>query len=153
MRLPKLSLLIAIALLAAGCAGLEPQFTKPTMTLSSIKLAPSTSLSQQFILGFRVSNPNKSELNIDGLVYKLSLLGQPVVSGVGTNFPAIPAYGEGDIELTASVSLLSGWQVVRKILAAPNQPIEYKLQAELDIPWWMTPIDISESGEIVLGSP
>ena len=36
-------------------------------------------------------------------------------------------------------------------MAKPDEPIRYELDAKLDTGWWVTPISITESGDIKLG--
>lgn len=140
-----------LLLLLCGCAGLKPSYETPGVQLSSIQLLPSAGLQQRLRLGLRITNPNRVSLNAEGLSYTLRLQGHEVMTGVTAELPTIPAYGEGDVTVDATVSLLNSWQFLQQVMAKPDEPIRYELDAKLDTGWWVTPISITESGDIKLG--
>lgn len=141
------------ALLLTGCASLRPGFEPPTVDLVGIRPAPSDSLEQHMQLTLRILNPNRESLSIRGVAYSLSLQGHKVVSGVSNRIPAIAGYGEATVTLDAATSVLGGLQVLRDLIASPQQKVRYELAAKLDIRGRLMPLKISETGTIALPEP
>ena len=73
---------------------------------------PSEGMVPAFEIGLRIINPNSQALNLDGIVYTVSLQGYELVKGVGKDFPVIEGYSEGEVKLTASANLLAGIRFV-----------------------------------------
>jgi LEA14-like dessication related protein len=55
-----------------------------------------------FQIGLRIINPNSHALNLEGIVYTVSLEGHELVKDVGKNFPVFEGYSEGEVKLTAA---------------------------------------------------
>ena len=93
---------------------------------------PASGLEQRFAIGLRVGNPNGLALNLVGMSYSVELEGFQVVSGVSNDIPSIPAYGEGMINVEASISLLDGMRLLNTLLSQPQSELNYKIGAKLD---------------------
>ena len=52
---------------------MSPDYEEPTVTLSSFKAIPSEGMVPSFEIGLRIINPNSQALNLDGIVYTVSL--------------------------------------------------------------------------------
>jgi len=88
---------LAFAVLLSACATMSPDYEEPTVTLSSFKAIPSEGMVPSFEIGLRIINPNSQALNLDGIVYTVSLQGYELVKGVGKDFPMIEGYSEGEV--------------------------------------------------------
>ncbi len=141
-----------LILLLAGCAGMQRDFQEPEVHLTRITPIAGTGLEQRFLVGLRVINPNRDALNVTGLSYSVSLQGQKVVSGVSSNLPRVPGYGEAEVELEASTNLLAGVRLLADLMSRPADAIDYELEARLDVGRFALPLRIRDSGAIRLGA-
>ena len=141
-----------LALLLGSCATLSPDYEEPTVTLSSFRALPSEGMVPAFEIGLRIINPNSQTLNLEGIVYTISLEGYELVKGVGKDFPAIEGYSEGKVTLTAAANLLAGIRFLGDMMDSQGESLTYEFKAKLDLGGLYPSIRVSESGEIRLGS-
>lgn len=146
------ALLAGLGLLAiTGCAPLRPGFETPSVRLVSLRALPGESFAPRFELGLRVLNPNPDPLKLRGMSYRVFLDDFEVVEGAASELPQVPAYGEADFKVLASVSLFDGIRLVNDILARPRDQVEYRVRAKLDIGALLPALRVEETGR--LGAP
>jgi LEA14-like dessication related protein len=141
---------LALTAILSACATMAPDYEEPTVTLSSFKAIPSEGMVPAFEIGLRIINPNSQALNLDGIVYTISLQGYELVKGVGKDFPVIEGYSEGEVKLTASANLLAGIRFVGDMMQSKGGPVEYEFKAKLDLGGLYPSIKVRETGEINL---
>jgi len=132
--------------LVAGCTTLHPDFETPSVTVTTFKLLPSQGLTPRFEIGMRVVNPNSAELNLRGMSYKVFLNGYEVVEGAANELPVVPAYGEAEFKVIASVGLIEGMQFVNDMLQNAHGQVAYRIQSKLDIGAMTPSIRIEKTG-------
>ncbi|MBT8061686.1 MAG: LEA type 2 family protein [Xanthomonadales bacterium] len=142
---------LAASLFLAGCASLNPNYERPTVTLSSFRALPSEGMVPAFEVGLRIINPNATPLNLVGVVYTISLQGHELVKGVGNDLPNIEGYGEGELKLTASANLLSGIRFIGDMMNNTGETVEYEFRAKLDLAGLYPSIKITEGGAFEIG--
>ena len=142
-------ILLSCYLLLYGCVMLDPVFEPPTVGLSSFRFLPSEG-APRFEIGLHIVNPNRTPLKLDGIAYSVTLGGQKVLTGATSDLPLIPAYGEGDVTLTATTDLLRSIRLLASLLNQPQDVVTYALDAKLDIGSLRPRIHIQEEGEIRL---
>lgn len=149
-----LKILIALIFCAAlsGCArlGLAPPFETPAVSVNSFRMVPSDRSVPQFEIGLRIANPNRVALNLAGLSYSVSIEGHKVLTGVASELPTVPAYGEEDILLLASPDLLSSVNLFSSLLQSRRETLAYELNAKLDVGRLRLPIPVAKKGELSL---
>ena len=143
-------ILLFLALTLAGCATLDPDYEEPSVALTSFRALPSEGMVPAFEIGLRIINPNSQPLNLDGIVYTVSLEGHELVKGVGKDFPVIEGYSEGEVKLTAAANLLAGIRFVGDMMQERGESVEYEFKAKLDLGGLYPSIRVSERGEINL---
>jgi hypothetical protein len=99
--------ILAVAALLAGCAGLGQLDKPPRVTLAGLEPVQVELLEQRFVAVLRVQNPNPVALPIDGLEYTLAINGSDFAEGVSSQRITVPAYGEKTLEV--GVRWRSGW--------------------------------------------
>lgn len=143
-------------MLAAGllmsCATLDPDFEKPTVTLSSFRALPSEGMAPAFEIGLRIINPNRQALRLEGVVYTIAIEGHELVKGVGKDFPLIEGYSEETITLTASANLLAGIRFIGDMMQSNGESLEYEFEAKLDTGGIRPSLRVSERGEFNLAA-
>lgn len=145
------ALIICIVLGVGACTTLQPNFENPSLQLTSIALLPSEGMQINFDVGLKVSNPNKTPLNVLGLAYDLRLDGYKVVEGVGNDIPEIPAYGSAEFNITASTNLMQSFKLFSELLNNPKSVLDYAFNTKLDLgSTWLPALRLQDSGEIKL---
>ncbi len=146
-----LLLLLAYMLLLSACAGgLDILVQEPNIQVTSIALRNPGTLAPEFDITLRVSNPNAFALNLVGMSYTLDIEGNRILSGVSNNLPRIAAYGEGDIELSAVVSLIGSINLLQDLLAGDSDLINYVFNTTLDAGGGIPVFNIRRSGQLPL---
>jgi hypothetical protein len=145
------SITIILTVILGACATMSPDYEEPTVTLSSFRALPSEGMVPAFEIGLRIINPNSQALDLEGIVYTVSLEGYELVKGVGKDFPVIEGYSEGEVKLTASANLLAGIRFVGDMMQTKGDTLEYEFKAKLDLGGFYPSIKVRETGEINLG--
>ncbi len=138
------------ALLVAGCASLSPGFEPPKLRVVSLRPVDGEDMAPRFEIGLRVINPNAESITLRGLSYTVALEGQDIIEGVARDLPAVPGYGEADVRLLATVSLLAGIRLVGDLMQRPRESVAYELRAKLDLGAMRPAIRIEDAGKIRL---
>ena len=144
IRLLAVSLLFLM--LPAGCATLSPGFEEPSLRVNSIRLKNSNSLAPEFEISLRVTNPNRDDLSIDGMTYTLNLAGNQVVSGAANDLPTIPGYGEAEVKIMATLSLLGGFKLLNDLMNEYHESVGYEIIVKLDVGKFYPRITIQREG-------
>ena len=141
--------LLLLAVMLAACAGLTGPVENPRVTVTSLRLLPVDGVEQRIEVGLRLLNPNSFDLHAKGLVISLGLNGVPLLKGATSELPFVPAYGEAQAKLTLSLSLMSGLRLMSRLAQQPDEPLQYRLEARLDLrrPLWKR-LTLMEQGEI-----
>jgi hypothetical protein len=139
-------LALAVFLLLQSCASLDPDYEKPTVTLSSFRALPSQGGMPTFEIGLHILNPNASAIRLEGIVYTVSIQGHDVVKGVGRDFPVIEGYTEQTVKLTAAANLLAGIRLVMDLMNTPGEELDYEFEAKLDTGGIGRDIRVRENG-------
>ncbi len=141
--------LLAAVMLLAGCAGVFMPIEEPQVSIVSVKVLPVVGIEQRIEVGLRVMNPNSSALEARGLVVNVGFSDLQLLRGVAANPPPVPAYSEAEMTVVLSASLLNGMRLVKKLMEHPDEPLQYRLEARLDLgaPFWQR-ITVLEQGEI-----
>jgi LEA14-like dessication related protein len=139
------------ALMLSSCASMNPDYEQPTVSISSFKVAPVEGGLPTFDIGLRIINPNPDPLNIQGVVYSISLQGQELIKGVGKDYPQIEGYSQSDISLSASANVLNGVRFIANMMEHPEDRLGYEFKAKLDLGGFWSSLRVSESGSFNLG--
>lgn len=137
-----------VLIMLGGCATLSPDFEEPSLQVNSIRLVNFEGMTPQFEIDLHIVNPNRDALDLEGMSYTLLLAGEKVVSGATRNLPVVPAYGEADFKIDASVSLLDGLQLLSKLLNEYQTNLAYEFNAKLDLGSLYPIIPITREGVI-----
>lgn len=138
------------ALLLGACATLSPDYEQPTVVLTALRALPSEGMAPAFEIGLRIINPNPQPLELEGVVYTVSVQGHELVKGVGKGFPVIDGYSEGEVTLTASANLLAGIRFIGDMMQTGQEALEYTFEAKLDLGGLYPSIRVREQGRLDL---
>ena len=131
-----------------ACTSLDT-LQPPTATVTAVRPVASKGLVPNFAIDLHLSNPNDRELALRGASYQLSLEGQPLVSGVASKLPALPAYGEADVTLTATPDVLGALGLAQKLMQQGDiSTLRYRLEARLDLAALLPDLVIEKEGTL-----
>jgi LEA14-like dessication related protein len=150
IRRARIVVLLAAFFSIFGCVALEPGFETPTVGVSSFRVLPSEGVAPVFEIGLHIVNPNRTALDLEGIVYSVALNGRKVLMGASSDLPVIGAYSEGDVTLRATADLLSGIGLLASLVKEGQDTFTYELDAKLDIGSLRPRIHVQEKGEISL---
>jgi LEA14-like dessication related protein len=140
------------AFLAAGCTTLRPGFETPSVDVTSFRLLPSHALTPSFEIGMHIVNPNAVQLNLRGMSYRVFLNDYQVVEGAANDLPVVPAYGDAEFKVTATVGLIESMRFVNDMLQNAGGQVVYRLKAKLDIGAMVPAILVEKSGSLSPGA-
>lgn len=146
--------LVAMACLAAGCAGTSISIEKPDVSLNNVEVAEIDLDRQTFVLEFDVVNPNPFPLPIRSVSYGVELDGFRFASGETTGAFTIPAHGDGHFEITVDVNLMrTAPQLMFVVRDGVYRDIPYALEGSLaiDVPF-ANPLSFRNAGSIRLNA-
>lgn len=144
------SLLLALALVVAGCTGLRSELDPPKVSLESFRSLPAEGGVPRFEIKLRVVNPNKQSLDIAGISYGIELLGQEVITGVTNDIPLIEGYSEEVVTLQAGLQLFQVVRLFTSLGTHPTDELAYRFSAKIDFNGFLPTQRIEETGEIRL---
>lgn len=143
----RLSILCMISLLLSACASLNPDYEKPSVSLTSFRALPSEGMTPVFEVKLNILNPNPDPLRLKGAVYTISVQGRDIVKGAGKDFPVIEAYSDETITLTAQANLYAGIRLLIDLVKNKEDGLEYEFEARLDKVGFGRSIRVREKGE------
>ena len=143
---------LLLTLLCTGCAGLQPGYETPSVTVKSFRALPAAGTVPNFEIGLEVVNPNEEALELAGIAYTISLEGHEIIKGVGNELPVIEGYGTGTVTVTASASLFQGIRLFTDLVQSPKDSFEYSFEAKLDPGGFRPAVRVKDSGTISAGN-
>ena len=136
----------SLIFLLAACASIPSDVEEPAVSVTSFKPIGTGGMSPQFEIILHVTNPNREPLPLEGMSYNIHLEGNKVMSGVANDLPTIEPYGEVDVTLNATASLMGGFQVLTGMMNEYKEHLEYEFKAKLDVGTFMPRIDVVKKG-------
>ncbi|CEG52308.1 MULTISPECIES: LEA type 2 family protein [Stutzerimonas stutzeri subgroup] len=138
----------------AGCSTwFSGDFKDPTVELTKVDIIKARLLEQQFMLRFRIDNPNDHSLPVRGLIYKVHLNDVELASGESSGWLTVPANSFEYYEVPVHTNLWRHMKYIVRLLEKPDRPIAYRLAGELKTGLMMgRRVHISNNGEIIPGN-
>ncbi|HSC83012.1 MAG TPA: LEA type 2 family protein, partial [Pseudomonas sp.] len=128
----RLLLLLVLSAALPGCASwFSEDFIDPEVHLLKVDVVKAKLLEQQFILRFRIDNPNDDSFPVRGLSYSVQLNDVALASGESSEWFNVPARGHQVFEVPVRTNLWRHLKDVVEALEDPDKPIRYSLQGEV----------------------
>ncbi len=136
----------------SGCAMLRGDFVEPEVAIAGIRMGQAEGLYQPLFVDVVITNPNRKELALDGITYKIELQGHDLVKGTSREPLVVAAGGTARYTIPASLNLFSGVGLIRDLMSQQGKgALNYKFEAQLDpTSWWMPTINVDRSDSINL---
>lgn len=144
---------LLILLNLSGCSTwFTGNFQDPDIHLVKVEVIKAKLLEQQFMLHFRIDNPNDSNLPIRGLQYTIRLNDILLADGESSDWFTIPANGREYFQVPVRTNLWRHLKDIAKLLKNSDQPIRYRLDGELKTGLFFgRDLHLARSGEIIPG--
>lgn len=143
------ALLLALAAVSAGCSTMpRADFDPPEVSLQGLRPLSISGTEARFEIALRVLNPNAVSLDIEGLYFEVFLKDSKVLSGTGSKAVKIPAYGEGELTLEASLGMLRAVTLIRELSEKPDGAIPYRLSTKISLAQFPVALRLEDSGVI-----
>ncbi len=147
-------LLPLFSLILYSCTALQPGYETPVVTVASFEAIPGRGMVPRFQIGLHIVNPNRSELDLEGVSYTITLEGYQLMTGVSNQLPKIAPYGEGDVVLNATVDLFNSVLFLKELAGNPQrEQIAYTLKAKLDAGTLHPFIRVTKKGKLSFKPP
>jgi LEA14-like dessication related protein len=140
---------LVLAFMLSACATLSPM-DPPNVSVDSFSSLPSEGGGPRFLIKLRVQNPNEQQLDISGVSYGIELAGQEVITGVTSDVPVIPGYGEAVVSLEASLKLFQVLRLVASLGQTQADDLTYRFTAKIDFKGLVPTQRVEEVGQISL---
>jgi LEA14-like dessication related protein len=148
-------LLPCLALLLAGCSGLAPDtaLAPPQVRLTDIRITELGPSEQRYRLELEVHNPNRFAVPIAGLVYRLTINGEPF--GRGASDRPVELAANGDTRL--SVELVNRTedllQQLQRLAEGGGDTLDYALFGEVRLRGRRDPVPFGSEGSLGSAAP
>ena len=147
-----LVVLTALSSLGGCSTWLSSSFKKPDVQLVDVELVRAKLLEQQFIMHFRVDNPNSQSLPMRSINYRILLNDTPLATGSNNQWLTVPGNSHAYFKIPVNTNLWRHMKVVVRMLEKPDQPIHYALHAEVKTGLLFSKkINILRYGDIIPG--
>lgn len=140
-------LLCCLLGLLSACAQFGAPPLKPQVALSGVMLEELGVFEQQFLLVLRVSNPNDTDLTLNGVEFNLELNGEPFARGETREPVTLPRKGDALVKLRIKTSLAGILKQIR-VLQSGEKPLGYRIIGKLYVPWLPGGIAFDRKGEL-----
>jgi len=123
---------ILLLFFLAGCSVLQPSKPSLAVSINRFDVVPSGGMVPRLEIGLHLVNTGAEDVDIEGIVYEVSLQGHEVLTGVKNDLPKIEAYHEADITLSASPDLFATIGFFRDLATSESKAIEYRVDITID---------------------
>lgn len=146
----KITSVLAIGVLLAGCATTEALISTPAVDLTSVEMERVSFTGQTFLLGFEVDNPNAFPLPVRAVKYRVMFDDERFAGGEARASFTVPARGSDEFQLSVELDILNAAsQITSLIQGGMREQVTYRVEGSLtvDIPF-ARPLPFSSSGTI-----
>lgn len=135
----------------AGCALIQPKLEDPDVKLVGLRMLPAQGLQQKIAVDLLISNPNKQDLSIRGISYKIGIENISVLTGITDQVPALKSYQETPVTLEVSADLLQILRLVEHFSRSGiGDNVNYNFSAVIDFSAWLPSMHVDKAGMLPL---
>jgi LEA14-like dessication related protein len=122
----------AAIIVFCGCAALRSDLKSPDVSVASLRMGQGDGMYQTVLVDLMIANPNDTALKFNAITYRVRIEGRDLVSGTSNEPLEIAAGSSQKYTVPATVSLMSGFGLVRDLMSKPKNKIAYELNATLE---------------------
>ncbi len=128
----KLFATIAVFAALGGCAVLSGKLNPPEVSVAGLRMGPGDGMYQTVLVDLMIANPNDTALKFNAINYRVRIEGRDLINGSSREPLEIAAGGTQKYTVPATVSLMSGFGLIRDLITRPKNKIGYELNATLE---------------------
>ena len=133
-RVPLRALTLVLLLAVAACASLAPKLETPRLSLLGIQIMSGDMFAQRFRVRVKVENPNDIEVAVDGIEYKILLMGDSFADGTTDHSFVLPARGEAEFDMMVNTNFVSSLgRLVSRMGGGKLENVEYEIAGKLHL--------------------
>ena len=142
--------LLGALLWLAGCSSMSPLEETPRVSVIGLKPVEIGLLEQRYTVRLRVQNPNRVELGIQGMNYRIEVNDREFAQGVSDKDVLIAPFSEGLVDVSVVSNLGS---IIRqlKLLSEKGTPFRYRISGRIALKGVPGTIPFSHEGELLFG--
>ncbi|TRX73322.1 LEA type 2 family protein [Pseudomonas mangiferae] len=154
IRILGLFMLLGTFSALSGCSTwFTGSFVRPDVRLLKVDVVKARLVEQEFLLRFRIDNPNDVSLPVRGLDYTVYLNDILLASGESNRWFSVPANGHYTFDVPVHTNLWRHIRYIVKLLEKPDEPVRYRLQGEVRTGMLFgKDVRLQRDGEIIPGS-
>jgi LEA14-like dessication related protein len=139
-----------LAILLAACAGIDPGVAveTPQVQLANIRIAELGLFEQRYELELRVRNPNRFVVPIAGLVYRLTINGEPFGRGASDQSVNLAANAETRLSVELVNTTEDMLQQLRRLAEGGGEALDYALYGEVRLRGRSEPLPFGIEGSL-----
>ena len=145
-------LLCVTLMLQVGCALVHPKLEHPEVKLIGLRLLPLQGLQQKIAVDLAISNPNKQDLSVRGISYKVGIENISVLSGITDQAITLKSYQETPVTLEVSADIIQVLHLVEHFNRnGLGENVNYNFSAIIDFSAWLPAMHVDRTGVLPLG--
>lgn len=135
----------------AGCALIQPKLEDPDVKLIGLRMLPAQGLQQKIAVDLMIANPNKQDLSIRGITYKIGIENISLLTGMTDQVPVLKSYQETPVTLEVSADLLQILRLVEHFSRSGiGDNVNYNFSAVIDFSAWLPSMHVDKTGMLPL---
>lgn len=115
-----------------GCASMRGDLAPPEVSVAGLRMGTGDGMYQTVLVDLMIANPNATAVKFNAISYRVRIEGRDLVSGTSREPLELSAGGTQKYTVPATVSLMSGFGLVRDLMSKPKNKIAYELNATLE---------------------
>lgn len=124
---------MAMVLLAlSACAALRGELAAPDVALAGLRMGPGDGLYQTLLVDLMITNPNSVALKFNAISYRVRIEGRDLVNGTSREPLEVAAGAAQKYTVPATISLMSGFGLIRDLMGKSKNKVAYELNATLE---------------------
>ena len=128
LRVP---LLLVLAALLASCTTLGDLQT-PRVQVLGVQMLSTDMFAQRFKVRVQVQNPNDLALPIEGLDYKILMMGDSFAEGVSSDHFLLPALGDAEFDMLVTTNFVSSFgRLLSRVGGGKLENIDYEIAGKI----------------------
>lgn len=139
--------LLAVALLC-GCAGLQGR-DAPRVSVVGLEPLPGQGLELRMLVKLRVTNPNDTAIDYDGVALDMDVQGKTFATGVSDARGTVPRFGEAVLSVPVTISALAVLRQAAGMAQGAPAKVVYGFSGKLAGPQWRS-VHFNSEGEFTL---
>ena len=132
IRSLRLSLLAVCVALLAACSTLPSNLVAPSLEVVGVQMMSADVFAQRFKVRVLVHNPNDVELPVNGIDYKIIMMGDSFAEGVTSERFLLPAKGDAEFDTLETTNFMSSYARLRsRVSGGKLENIDYEIAGKI----------------------